>query len=32
VIGHATIDIEAGEHVHLHNVEGLAGKAERQER
>ena len=30
VIGHAVADIRAGEHVHLHNLEGLAGKDERR--
>ncbi len=30
VIGHALCDIKTGEHVHLHNLEGLAGKAERR--
>ena len=29
VIGTATRDIESGAHVHLHNIEGLAGKSER---
>ena len=30
VIGHALADIRAGEHVHLHNLEGVAGKDERR--
>jgi hypothetical protein len=29
VIGHATRAIRAGEHVHLHNLEGVAGHAAR---
>ena len=29
VIGHALTDISVGQHVHLHNLEGIAGKAER---
>lgn len=29
-IGIATREIAAGEHVHLHNLEGLAGRAARQ--
>ena len=28
-IGVAVVDIPRGEHVHLHNLEGLAGRAER---
>lgn len=28
-IGIALVDIAPGEHVHLHNIEGLAGRAER---
>ena len=31
-IGVALCDIAAGEHVHLHNLEGFAGRAERWER
>ncbi|MGI9521289.1 MAG: UxaA family hydrolase, partial [Hyphomicrobiaceae bacterium] len=32
VIGLATVDVEAGAHVHRHNLEGLAGQPERRER
>ena len=31
-IGVATAEIEAGDHVHLHNLEGFAGRAARRER
>ncbi len=30
VIGQATKSIEKGEHVHVHNVEGLRGRGDRQ--
>ena len=30
IIGRATSDIEAGEHVHVHNVESLRAKKERK--
>jgi altronate dehydratase small subunit len=30
VIGQATARIKAGEHVHIHNVEGLRGRGDKQ--
>jgi altronate dehydratase small subunit len=32
VIGGATRDIEPGEHVHIHNLEGLRGRGDKLER
>ena len=31
VIGRATTDIKTGEHVHIHNVEGIRGRGDRQQ-
>ncbi|MFE4893872.1 UxaA family hydrolase [Peribacillus butanolivorans] len=31
VIGAATIDIEPGEHVHVHNIEGIRGRGDKAE-
>ena len=30
VVGRATADIMSGEHVHVHNVEGLRGRGDKQ--
>ena len=30
IIGRATVKINQGEHVHIHNVEGLRGRGDRQ--
>ena len=30
VVGRATADIKPGEHVHVHNVEGLRGRGDKQ--
>ncbi|MET1180614.1 UxaA family hydrolase [Peribacillus simplex] len=31
VIGAATMDIEPGEHVHVHNIEGIRGRGDKAE-
>ncbi|GAB6256994.1 MULTISPECIES: UxaA family hydrolase [Peribacillus] len=31
VIGAATMDIEPGEHVHIHNIEGIRGRGDKAE-